>query len=281
VASIPALLTTLTDNTVDEVVVANGTYHVSPSGQKQADSLWIGGDSLVARTRPITVRAETVGGVTFDGSGNTGAYGGLSFEDGAHHQTWVGFRFTNMSAISTGIVEIGAYTSRRAPHHITLRNITVESSCKGRATTADGNTLDHAIYMGQALDPGPHDLTFEDITVRGEGNLATAFHFYHGVDRGSTSKNAWNVWVRRLVVTGTQQAVLLWEDTLHDVSFQDVTVSNAKAYAIRYETITGSPMPYNIKFDRVTSTGSGYRGFYSASQGSTPPGVTITNSSLR
>ena len=77
-----------------------------------------------------------------------------------------------MRADYTGIIEVGSYTSRRAPHHITLRNITIEASCTGRATTASGNTLDHAFYIGQALDPGPHDLTFEDITVRGEGNLA-------------------------------------------------------------------------------------------------------------
>ena len=48
VTSIPALLTTLADNTVDEIVVANGTYHVSPSGQLKSDSLWIGGDGSPA-----------------------------------------------------------------------------------------------------------------------------------------------------------------------------------------------------------------------------------------
>ncbi len=77
VTSIPALLTALANNSIDEIVVANGTYHVSPSGQLKADSLWIGGDKMVARTRPITVRAETIGGVTLDGSGNSGAYGAL------------------------------------------------------------------------------------------------------------------------------------------------------------------------------------------------------------
>ena len=60
-----------------------------------------------------------------------------------------------MRADYTGIIEVGSYTSRRAPHHITLRNITIEASCTGSATTASGNTLDHAFYIGQALDPGP------------------------------------------------------------------------------------------------------------------------------
>ena len=65
VTSISALLTKLADNSVREIVVANGTYRVSPSGRQAANSLWIGGDRYARRTRPITVRAETIGGVTF------------------------------------------------------------------------------------------------------------------------------------------------------------------------------------------------------------------------
>ena len=204
VSSIPALKTALADNTVDEIVVANGTYHVSPSNQVKSDSLWIGnsasgGMPFAERTRPVTVRAATIGGVTFDGGGGS-AYGGLSFEAGAHDQTWDGFNFANMAAVSTGIVEFGSYTSRAAPYNITLRHITILSSCTGRATTASGNTLDHAFYMGQALSPGPHDLLFEDITVDGRGGLASAFHFFHS---SAGAPNASNVTVRRLHVTGT------------------------------------------------------------------------------
>ena len=149
VTSIAALRKTLADNSVDVIVVANGTYHVSPSNQFRANSLWIGGPSHPAfdyakRTRPITVRAETRGGVTFDGGGGSG-FGGLSFEDGAHHQTWDGFRFANMAASSTGIIEVGGYSPRRTPHHITLRNITILGTCTGRATTASGNNLEHGV----------------------------------------------------------------------------------------------------------------------------------------
>ena len=143
VTSIPALLKSLANNSIDEIVVANGTYHVSPSGQLNSDSLWIGGDRFASRTRPITVRAETIGGVTLDGSGNSGAYGGLSFEDGAHDQTWDGFRFANMKAEYTGIIEVGGYLPRRPPHNITIRNMKITASCTGRATTADGRTWDH------------------------------------------------------------------------------------------------------------------------------------------
>ena len=75
--------------------------------------------------------------MTFDGANGSG-YGGLSFEAGAHDQTWDGFVFAHMAANYTGIVEFGSYTTRAAPHHITLRNITILSSCTGRATTPDG-----------------------------------------------------------------------------------------------------------------------------------------------
>jgi hypothetical protein len=281
VSSIPGLKTALADNTVDEIVVANGTYHVSPAGQAAADSLWIGsstsgGYPFASRTRAITVRAETIGGVTFDGGGGSG-YGGLAFEAGAHDQVWDGFNFAHMAANYTGIIEIGGYTTRAAPHHITLRHITILATCTGRATTADGSTWDHAIYMGQALAPGPHDLVFEDVTVHGEGNLATAFHFFHGADMGGLNAN--HVTIRRLTVTGTQQPFLIWEPSVHDVTLDTATISNAKAYAIRYETI-GSTLPYNIQLSNITSTGSGYQGFYS-SLGSAPPGVTFTNDSLR
>jgi hypothetical protein len=235
-----------------------------------------GGYPFAERTRPVYVRAETIGGVTFDGGGG-GGYGGLSFEDGAHDQTWDGFNFAHMAANYTGIIEIGSYTSRAAPHHITLRHITILSTCTGRATTASGSTWDHGIYMGQALSPGPHDLLFEDITVHGEGNLATAFHFYHGADNGGY--NAHEVVIRRLTVSGTQQAFLIDEPSVHNVTLDTATISNAKAYAITYDTNT-STWPSNVLVKNVTSTNSGYGGLYS-SGGSNPPGLTVMNSSLR
>jgi hypothetical protein len=281
VSSIVGLKTALADDTVDEIIVANGTYHVSPAGQAAADSLWIGsstsgGYPFASRTRAVTVRAETIGGVTFDGGGGSG-YGGLAFEAGAHDQVWDGFNFAHMAANYSGIVQIGGYTTRAAPHHITLRHITILATCTGRATTADGSTWDHAIYMGQALAPGPHDLLFEDVTVHGEGNLATAFHFFHGADMGGLNAN--HVTIRRLTVTGTQQAFLIWEPSVHDVTLDTATISNARAYAIRYETI-GSTLPHNITLANITSTSSGIKGFYS-SLGSAPPGVTFINDSLR
>ena len=94
VSSIAALKIALADNTIDEIVVVNGTYHVSTAGSQASDSLWIG-SQFAGRTRSILVRAETTGGVIFDGGGAK-YFGGISFEDGAHHQEWRGFVFAPM-----------------------------------------------------------------------------------------------------------------------------------------------------------------------------------------
>ena len=271
VSSIPALLTALADNSLDEIVVANGTYHVSPAGQLKSDSLWIGGDRFARRTRAITVRAETIGGVTLDGGGAS-AFGGLSFEDGAHDQTWNGFRFTNMKAEYTGIIEVGGYLPRRTPYNITVRNMTITSSCTGRATTADGSTWDHGIYIAHAVGVGPHDLLFDNITVDGRGNLASAVHFDHG---DAANPAAWNVTVRDLHVRDTQQAIILWSDKLRNIVFDGADITDAKAYAVRFESSGAS----GIVFKNITSVNSGYRGFYS-SKGTSPAGVTLANNSF-
>ena len=270
VGSIRALLAELADDSIGEIVVKDGTYHVSPSNWTAHDSLWIG-DKYASRTQPILVRAETPGGVTFDGGGLSG-FGGLSFEDGAHDQTWDGFTFANMEASRSGIIEVGGYVARRTPHDITVRNITIKRSCTGRATTRSGSTWDHGIYVSNAAGTGPHDLLFEDITVDGRGGLASAIHFDHGT---SADPAAFNVTVRRLHVIGTQQAIILWTPPLHDITIEDVDVKDALAYAIRFESVGAT----GIVFSRVTSTGSGCRGFYS-SQGPEPQGMTLSDVDL-
>jgi hypothetical protein len=272
VTSIPALLTALADNAVDEIVVANGTYHVSPSGQKKSDSLWIGGDEFASRTRPIIVRAETVGGVTLDGAGTSGAYGALSFEDGAHDQTWDGFRFANMKAEYTGIIEVGGYLPRRSPYNIRIRNMTITSTCTGRATTASGSTWDHGVYLAHAAGVGPHDILIENLTVDGRGNLASAVHFDHG---DAANPAAWNVTVRGLHVIGTQSAIIPWVDGLHDITIDGADIADTKAHAVLFESNGAS----RIVLTNITSVRSGRGGWYST-MGADPPGVTFSNNSF-
>ncbi len=267
VSTVPALLSALANDSVDEIVVADGTYRVSPAGKQRTNSLWIG-RRFAARTRPVTVRAETRGGVTFDGAGAT-SFGGLWFADGAHHQTWDGFVFANGQPTSTGVIMFGE-GGGGAPHHITLRHVTIAASCTGAATSATAPNTDHAIYVSQAIG-GPHDLRFDDVTVDGTGGLASAFHFYHS---DATQQNAWNVTIRRLRVIGTQQAIMLWDRTLHDITVDGAVITDALRHAVTYER-----PGQDIVLQNITSTGSGRSGFYST-LGSAPPGITFLNNAF-
>ena len=266
VTSIPALLTALADNAVTDIVVANGTYRVSPAGSQRSDSLWIG-SRFAGRTRAVTVRAETRGGVTFDGGGATN-FTGLAFVDAVRDQTWDGFNFASGQATNTGIISFGGYAGLAGSHHITLSHIAILASCTGH-----NDQNDHGIYFSWASD-GPHDILIEDLTVDGSGPapLASALHFYHS---DTANRNAWNVTIRRLVVTGTYQAVILWDSTLRNITIDGATITNARYSAVRYEN-PGS----GIVLKDMTSSGSGQRGFYS-SLGANPPGITFINNSFR
>ena len=265
------MLNALANNAISEIVVADGTYQVSGAGRQVADSLWIG-SRFANRTRPVTVRAETTGGVTFDGGG-AGGFGGLSFEEGAHHQTWDGFTFANGEPTETGVITFGGYAGRAAPHHITLRNISILASVTGRATSASAPGNDHAIYFSQAVD-GPHDLLLEDVMVDGRGGLASALVFYHS---DAANRNAWNVTVRRLRVSGTQQGIMLWDSTLRNITIDTADITNVLTVAVSYE----SPDATGIVFANITSTGSGSGTGFHSSLGPSPPGVTFTNNSFR
>jgi hypothetical protein len=263
VTSIPALLTALADDAVTEIVVANGRYYVAGAASKQSSSLWIGA-RYASRTRPVLVRAETTGGVIFDGA-NASYLGGISFQEGAHHQTWQGFTFANGSPKESGVIMFGGYAGSPGAHHITLRDITIDKS------VTDVTTMGYAVYFSHAVG-GPHDLLIEDFTVdNSTGGLGAALHFYHS---DAANRNAWNVLVRRMKVIGTDQfAIVVWDKTA-EVVVEDSTITGAKGTAVRFE------QPGKLTLRRVTSTGSATGGFYS-SLGANPPGVTFDNVSLR
>jgi hypothetical protein len=73
-------------------------------------------------------------------------------------------------------------------------------------------------------------------------------------------------------VTGTEQAMVFWDQTLRNIVIEDSTVSGARFSAVRYESGT-------VTLRRVVSSESGQVGFYS-SLGSAPPGVTFEDTSL-
>jgi hypothetical protein len=276
VSSIPALLTNLADNSVDEIVVANGTYRINAANARQSNSLWIGGDRYARRTRPITVRAETIGGVTFDAGG--GPMGGLSFNGGAHDQTWIGFRFANGTTNQTGVIVFGGYAGTKAPYAITLRHITVDRSVH-RVNTG---TRDHAVYFSYALDTW-RDIVIADLSVDASDSmgLASAIHMDHGYRSDAPNVAAHGVTVRRLTFRGNgswaaQHAIILWKPTVRGWLFDGASIVNAGGTAVTFESVGAR----NVVFKNITSTGSGVVGFYS-SMGRNPPGVTFQNNSFR
>jgi hypothetical protein len=255
VATIPALLAALADNTVTNIVVANGTYRVSPASNQASNSLWIG-SRFARRTAAVTVRAETRGGVTLDGGG-AGTFGGLSFNGGAHHQTWDGFKFANGRPTLTGVITFGGY-GLAAAHHITLRNITILPSIAGDPAS----NKDHSIYFSS---DAAHDILIEDYTSTPGPGIASALQFHH-------SPNVYNVTVRRMHVVGTQSAILMYDSTMHDVLIEDSDIRDAQNAALNaYQT--GA----NVVLRNVTSVNSG--GVYYPS--GKPAGLTLVNCSLR
>jgi hypothetical protein len=269
VTSVPALLAALVDNTVDRIVVADGTYRISPASSQATNSLWIG-SRYAKRTNPVTVRAETIGGVTFDGGG--GYLGGISFEEGAHDQTWNGFRFANGNTSQDGVIMFGGYAGLAAPYAITLRNITIEHTVHRVDAT---HTVDHAVYFSYALDTW-RDILIDGLTVDASDamGLASAIHMDHG---GTVNVPAHGVTVRNLTFYGNtgsavQQAIILWKPAVHDWLFDGASIMNAGGTAATFESIGAR----NIVFQNIVSTNS--HGFWST-LGANPPGVTFINDS--
>ena len=232
VTSISALLTALADNAVTDIVVANGTYGVRRHRRRLQIELAVDRARFAGRTNPVTVRAETRGGVTFDGGG-ANTFGGITFHSGAHDQTWDGFVFANAEPTQTGVIVLGqsGSTSLAPPHHITLLDLTVEATI-----TSDnpiGMSGDHAVYFSKALTPGIHDILIDRLTVNAAtSGLDSAIHFYHSA---AGAPNANNVTIRHMTDTGTDQSVILWDQTLHDIVIEDSTITGALRYAVRYE----------------------------------------------
>lgn len=255
VTTIAALLNAIRTN-VPDITVANGTYRVSASHAQAADSLWMGGGAIAARTNPLVVRAETTGGVTLDGGGNQ-SWGGISFEDGGHHQTWDGFKFANGRPLETGVIMFGGYGLAPA-HHITLRNITMLPSIAGPVVT----NKDHCIYFSS---DSPHDILIEDYTATPGANIQSALQFNH-------DPNVYNLTVRRMHVVGTQSTIIMYSGTVHDVLIEDVDIRDAL-----YEPVNINACGANVVLRRVISQSGGKQPYYPSGK---PAGLTLEQCSF-
>lgn len=272
VTTIAGLKTALVDNSVDEIVVANGRYLVpgAGAGWNNATALWMGKE-VAARTRSIKVRAETDYGVIFDGGGK-GYWNALQFQ-GAHDMTWEGFAFDNGVPTGTGVVVFGGYGADGNPasHHITMRRIRMLAGIKGKIPQ------DHYVYFSASAPGtgGPHDLLFEDVDIEGTtGGLMSAANF--GKANGD---NVHDVTLRRWNVRGTDTAVVVWEGNPRKVLLEDWSVKGAKRFAVRYENYGAE----DFTFRRFVSSGSGEQGWLSSAsnpQTKPPDGVVIDGSTF-
>ena len=132
---------------------------------------------------------------------------------------------------------------------------------------------DQGFYISSTETDGPHDLLFEDIAVEGAGCLTSAFAFGH--DWGAA---AHDVTIRRLTVARRQQAYILWSTPpLRNITSDGAHIANSLKFAVRYEADRD---PFEgIVIKDVISVGSGEGGFFSTG-GQSPPGLTVTNSTL-
>jgi hypothetical protein len=78
-------------------------------------------------------------------------------------------------------------------------------------------------------------------------------------------------------VSGTNEAIILWDPMLRNITVDTATITNALSVAVRHE----APGASGIVYANITSTGSGSgTGFYST-LGPNPPDVIFVNNSFR
>lgn len=274
IADIKALLL---DDAVDEIVVVNGTYAVSPASEQHADSLWIG-SAYAGRTRPIIVRPQTPLGVQINGNGAS-YFGGLSFEAGVHDMTWGAFEFINGNPTSTGVVVFGGYIDDGpGVERITIDGMKFGPSIVGRY---DGNQndrinpQDHAVYPSWSPVTGPTDIQLLNLIVNQP--LDGRYPLYSAVNGGHPeSYNINRMTIRGLRQTGGGVGVVLWtgstDDPIRNVLIEDCVITGYRKTGIRleaeYAAITLRDV-HTTKDSRYSGVG-----LYS-SLGNPPPGVTI------
>lgn len=241
VTSVAALLNALKDNTLDEIVIANGNYPNS--------YLYVGKD-IAARTRPIVVRPDTPYGAVFGGNNV------LRFAEGAHDQEWRTLAFDNCSVTDTGVVVFGATGLGNGPHHIKLAGLQMRQGIVG--ATAQNS---HLVYFSS---DNPHDITIEDYTATVGATIRSALQWYHDEGGGNVS----NLVVRRMAVQGTQNAILAYSGTIHDVLIEDSTIRGATTSALNMARCGA-----NVVLRRITSTASGGTYFPNGQ----PAGLTMTD----
>ncbi len=243
VTSIPALLTALADNAVTDIVVANGTYRVSPASSQRSDSLWIGA-RFAGRTRAGhgprgDPRRRDVRRRRRDLLRRPHVRRRRPRPDlGRLRVRQRPGRPRPASSCSAGT------PGRAAPHHITLRNIKVLAELHRPATT--GTTTPSTSRMPSAVRMTSSST---DLTVDGGAGalvcpplLPLGQHQQERLEHHDPTS-------RRQRDRST--AILMWDSTLRNITIDGATITNAPLRRPRTSSrASGSPSPTS------TSTGS-------------------------
>lgn len=249
-----ALRSALADNTVDRIIAEDGRYAVGGGG----GTGWIGA-AFAGRTRPVTVQARNKHKAIIEG-------GWLSFEEGVHDQTWDGFRFSNMTVTSNGVLTFGGYLARKAPHHITWRNFWIDDTCKARDPNG---SQDHGIYPAHGIDDGPHHLVFEDFRIDG-ANLNGALHSWHP-EAGQAGFQPHDITWRRGLITKPWWGIVAGHELpVYGYLFEDLRIEDARRSAVAWYELK---QVHDVTFRRVTSVRSASVFQSEGSAKPLPPGI--------
>jgi hypothetical protein len=118
---------------------------------------------------------------------------------------------------------------------------------------------------------GNHDILIDGFACNAK--LWSCVHAYHD-DKGKVGHD---ITIRNMTIgTNNTMGIVLWSGTIYNWLIEDVTINGVSEYGVRH-AVGGT----GITLRRVTTTGSGMRGFYS-SVGSYPnvPGLTFEGSAF-
>lgn len=255
------------DDAYDEVVIRDGRYAIKPAkALDPAKSLWYGGprggQDLTKRTKVVTIRPESPWGAIFDQGGVTGI--ALAFMEGARFFRWETPVFDRAPQSSDGVIKIGGDPTYVPANQIELFRPRVLKTCTGRCTGPNSSALDHGIYFGFAKGDGPHHIRIIEPDIDCSGGLASGIHVYHS---SPSAPNAHHVEVIGGTIRRAQQAVMLWDRTIHDWTLDGLSTIDAMRWDLSYvndatgEGATGTP--YNILVKNCHGSGThspGYSG---------------------
>lgn len=248
-ATVADIVRWLADDTVDVIDVADGRVACPTASTSQG--LWIDG-RFAARTRPVTVRPHTDGGVVLDGGG-ADHWEAVVFQDGAHDIAFGPFRLANATVTQGGAIVFGQSGSHvpTGVRDIAMRGWSADGTV--RSGSALSQLGDHFVYFSSSSTPST-GITLDDFALSSASpdGLDSAAHFYIQPALGVGPQG---VRLRRWRVSGTDQALVFYDATLAGVSVEDTAIAGARKYAVRYHDPARS-----VTLQNVVSTGSGLKG---------------------